>query len=98
MMMRNRAAALDYGIERRALDGEPLAPKLSGFAERVKGEIGRRSVGINVGEAAGDLALAAGRLFDGVLGRGMNSVVELFEAVPGDRCLERVVDHAAQDQ
>ena len=49
-------------------------------------------------EAAGDLALAAGRFADRVLGRLLDRVVEFFEAIPGDRRLERVVDHAAQDQ
>ena len=35
---------------------------------------------------------------DRVLGRGLDRVVECLEALPGDRGLERVVDHAAQDQ
>ena len=56
MMMRDRAAVLDHGIERRALDRAPLRAELARLAERMEGEVGRRPVRVDMREAAGDLA------------------------------------------
>ena len=64
VMMRDGAAILDHGVERRALDREPLRAELARLAQGVEGEVGRRAVRIDMGEAAGDLAVAAGRLAD----------------------------------
>src|SRR5262245_24636629 len=71
VVMRDGAAVCDYRIERRALDGVPLWAEPARLAERVEGEVGRRTVGIDMGEAAGDLALAAGRRLDRGCGRGL---------------------------
>src|SRR5215470_18824675 len=80
------------GVERRALDCKPLRAELAGLAERVESEIGRGPVGIDMREAAGDLAVAASRLMDRVPGRGLDRIVELFKALPRDRGLESIVD------
>ena len=64
VMVRDGSAVRNHGVERRALDGEPLRGELPGLAERMKREIRRGPVGIDVREAAGDLAAAAGRLTD----------------------------------
>src|SRR5262245_59559087 len=70
VVMGDRPAILDHGVERRALDREPLRAEPARLAERMEGEIGRGAVGIDMGEAAGDLALAAGCRQDRALGRG----------------------------
>src|SRR5436305_3965795 len=46
VMMRDRAALRDHGIERRTLDTAPLLAELSRFAQRMEREIRRRAVGI----------------------------------------------------
>jgi hypothetical protein len=61
-------------------------------------EVGRRPVRIDVGEAAGHVTLAAGRLLDCILRGVLDRVVEFFESLLGDRRLERVVDDAPEDQ
>src|SRR6516162_9361497 len=98
VVMGDGPAVRNHRVERRALDGTPLYAELARLAERVEREIARGPVWIDMREAAGDLPFAAGRLADRVFGRGLDRVVEFFEALPRDRCLERVVDHAAQDQ
>src|SRR5215472_425786 len=65
-------------------------------AQSVKTEIRCGAVGIDVGEAAGDLAWLAGRLADGALGRGLDLVVERLEALPGNGGLEGVADDRAR--
>jgi len=47
-----------------------------------------------MGAAAGHLAGTPGRLEDRALGRGLDRFVESLEPLPGDRCLERIVDDA----
>ena len=81
VVMRDGPAIRNHGVERRALDCEPLRAKLARLAERVDREIGRGTVGINMREAAGDLALAASRLKDRALSSGLDRVVELFKAL-----------------
>src|SRR2546423_2712677 len=53
MVMRDRAAVGDHGVEPRALDDAPLFAELSGLPKRMEREVGRRPVGIDMGEAAG---------------------------------------------
>ena len=61
MMMSDGAACRDQRVACRILDGLPLREKRAMPAARVEREIGRRPVRIDVGEAAGDLALDPGR-------------------------------------
>ena len=98
VVMGDGPAVRNHRVERRALDGAPLCAELARLAKRVEREIAGGAVRIDMREAAGDLPLAAGRLVDRGFGRGLNRVVEFSEALPRDCGLERVVDHAAQDQ
>ena len=82
VVMRDSPAIRNHGVERRALDCEPLRAELARLAERVDREIGRGAVGIGMREAAGDLALAASRLKDRALSSGLDRVVEFFKAAP----------------
>ena len=86
------------GVRRRPLDRPPLLDLGAGRGLRVIGEVGRGPVRIDVGEAAGHVAGTAGRLPDRALRRRLDAGVELFEAVPGDRGLEGVVQQAVGDQ
>ena len=54
VVMRDGPTIRNHGVERRALDCEPLRAELARLAKRVDGEIRRRPVGIYMGEAAGD--------------------------------------------
>src|SRR5258707_1425230 len=72
VMMRDRAAVCDHGVERGTLDGKPLRAKLFRIAERMEREVGRGAVRIDVRKTAGDLTLAAGRLEYGRLGRRLD--------------------------
>src|SRR5581483_7200080 len=94
MMMGDGAAGRDQGVARRSLDRLPLLEQRTVAAEPVEGEVGRGAIGIDMGEAAGDLALFAGRFHDGAFGRRLHLVMEVLEPVPGDRRLESVVDDA----
>src|SRR5262249_57506088 len=94
VVMRDSAAIRNHGVERPALDCEPLRAELARLAKRVDREIGRGAVGIDMREAAGDLTLAASRLKDRVLGHGLDHVMKFFKALPCDRRLERVLHHA----
>ena len=82
VVMRDRAAGVDQRVARRGLDRPPLLEQRAVPAKRVEGEIRRRAVGIDVGEAAGDLALDAGRLQDRLLGRRLHGVVEAPRSAP----------------
>src|SRR5260370_3450316 len=85
MVMRDSPAIRNHGVERRALDCEPLRAELARLAERVDREIGRGAVGIDMREAAGHLALTASRLKDRVRGRSLDRILEFFKALPRDR-------------
>jgi len=98
VVVRDRAAVGDHRVECGGLDGGPLRTEPARISQRMEREVGRGAVRIGVCEAARDLSLAAGRLPDGVRGRRLDGVMERFEAIPRDRGLERVVDHAVQDQ
>ena len=79
--------------EAAALIGVPLLELGAGPARRVDGVVGRRPVRVDVREAAGEgaaAALAVHRVAD----RRADAVVELREAIPRDRGLERLVDEA----
>jgi len=76
VMVSDRAAVLDHGIEGGRLDGEPLHIQFAMPPGGVKGEIRRRAVRIDMGAAARYLASTAGCLDDGALGRGLDPVVE----------------------
>src|SRR5258708_39206107 len=75
VMMRDRAAVCDHGIEGGSLDGKPLRGELLWIAERMEREIGRGAVRIDMCEAASDLTLLAGRRKDCVFGGGLDVVV-----------------------
>ena len=92
MVMGNRAAAANDRIGRRLLDPMPLRLQLAVSPQRMKREIGRRAVGIDMRETAGDLAGPAGRLADASLGRFLDGIVKRLEALPGDRRLKGVGD------
>ena len=62
MVMGNGAAVLDHGIEAGRFYGVPLRAQLAVTAGGMEGEIRRGPVGIDVGDAAGDLSRAPGRL------------------------------------
>src|SRR4249920_3254274 len=95
MVMGNGAAVLDHGIEACRFYGVPLRAQLAVTAGGVEGEIRRRPVRVDVGNAAGDLSGTPGRLDNRTLGRGLDLVVEGLEPLPGDGGLERIVDDAA---
>ena len=76
VMVGDRAAVRDHGIEAGRLDGVPLRDQLAVPPSGVEGEIRRRPVRIDMGAAAGHLAGTPGRLDDRALGRGLDLVVE----------------------
>src|SRR5258708_23887756 len=94
MMMRDGAACRDQRIARRILDGLPLLKKRAVSTKRVEGKIGCRPVRVDVGEAASDFTLHAGRFQNGALGCRFDLIVKVFELIPGDGGLERIVDEA----
>jgi hypothetical protein len=59
VMVSDRAAVLDHGIEGGRLDGEPLHIQFAMPPGGVKGEIRRRAVRIDMGAAARYLASTA---------------------------------------
>src|ERR1700731_2574120 len=92
MMMRDGAACRDQRVARRILDGLPLLEKRAVSTKRVERKIGCRAVRVDVGEAASDFTLHAGRFQNGALGCRFDLVVKVFEPIPGDGSLERIVD------
>ena len=76
VMVRDRSTRGDQRVARGLLDGAPLLDQNAMTPERMEREVRRRAVGIDVGEAAGDLAWRPGRFDDGALGRGFDRVVE----------------------
>ena len=83
VVMGDGAAGVDHGVGGGALDVPPLFRQAAVVADGVPGEIGRRPVRIDVGEAAGHDAGPAGDAGDRVLGRALAAVVEIAE--PGPR-------------
>src|SRR5439155_24197288 len=98
VVMGHRAAAGDHRVEPRGFDRVPLLDQLAVAAGRMEGEIRRRPVRVDVGEAAGDLALLGDRVADRLLGRRLDAVVKALEPLPGERGRERVVDDAAPER
>src|SRR6202035_1159890 len=75
VVMGDRAAGLDQRTRGGALDRLPFLEQRAVPAQAVKAEIGRRPVGIDMGEAAGDLARPAGGIGDRSLGCRLDLVV-----------------------
>ena len=98
MMMGDGAAGRNQRVAGCILDGLPLPEQSAVTAERVERKIGCGPVRVDMGEAASDLALHAGRFQDGTLGRGFDTVMKAFEPVPSDGGLERIVDEARRRQ
>src|SRR5690242_8615281 len=98
MVMGDRAAAANDRVARRLLDSMPLRLELAVPPQCMKREIGRRAVGIDMRETAGDLARPAGRLADARPGRFLDGIMKRLEALPGDRRLKGVGDNSAPDQ
>ena len=61
-------------------------------------EVGRGAVGVDVGEAAEHAPLLAARLAHGLLARPRSPLVEGGEALPRDRRLEGLGEHAHRDE
>jgi hypothetical protein len=78
VVVRDSPAIRNHCVEPGKLGAQWLAIKSAALAECVDREIRRGTVGINMREAAGDLALAASRLKDRVLGRGLDFIVEFL--------------------
>ena len=76
MMVGDRAAICDYGINTGRLDGVPLRAQLAVPPGGVEGEVWRWPVRIDMGAAAGHLASPSDCLGDGALGRGFYLLVE----------------------
>jgi hypothetical protein len=66
--------------------------------KRVERKIGCRPVRVDVGEAAGDFTLQASRFQNGALGCRFDLIVKVFELIPGDGGLERIIDEARGSQ
>src|SRR5690242_6667643 len=75
MVMGDRAAAANDRIARRLLDSMPLRLQLAVPPQCMKREIGRRTVGIDMRETAGDLARPAGHLADARSGRFLDGIM-----------------------
>src|SRR5216684_8161458 len=96
VMVRGRAAMLDGG--RRAgrqhlhelLQRDPLVE------DAAEGEIEAGPVGIDVGEAAGDRAVAARDALDRVAGNPGDLLMEVADALPSHRRLEGRAEDAAR--
>src|ERR1700704_1848791 len=94
MMMRDGAACRDQCVARRILDGLPLLEERAVSTKGMEREIGCRPVRVDVGEAAGDFTLHASRFQNGALGCRFDFIVKVFEMIPSDGSLERIVDEA----
>ena len=100
----DRAAGLDQRLGDGGLDLVPLLDLAAAHRRRQDGEVGRGAVGVDVGEAAADAGRAgalgrhAADLGDRLARRLHHRRVELLEAVPGDRRLEGLREHAAGDE
>lgn len=92
MVVRDGAARRDQRVARRVLDGLPLREQRTVATARVEGEVGRRPVRVDVGEATGDFTLHPGRLQNCAFGCRLDLIVKGFEPIPGDGGLERIVD------
>src|SRR6516165_6062600 len=92
VVVRDGAARLDERVGGGVLDRLPLLQEGAVTAQPMEREVRGGAVGIDMGEAAGDLARLSRGLANGALGRGFDLVVEAFEALPGDRGLEGVAD------
>src|SRR5580704_6929389 len=89
MMVRRRAAMLDGRGRARRQHLHELVEHDRLVEEATKREVEAGTVGIDMGEAAGDGTLAAGYLPDGILGDLHDLGVEIAETLPCHRGLER---------
>src|SRR5262245_62773514 len=96
MMMRGRAALLDGGRRAGRQHLHELIERDALVQHAAEGEVEARAVGIDVGETAGDGAVAPGDAFDGVLGEPDDLLMEVAHALPGHRGLESGGENAAR--
>ena len=92
------AAGVDDRVRDRVLDRVVLRREAALLAQADEGEVGRRPVGIDMGEAAGDNSRPARRLPERPVCRARHIAVEALEPVPGDRGLEGLADDGAGGQ
>src|SRR5207244_10096899 len=92
----DRAAVSQHRLGGGGLDVAPLLELRPATAGREHGEVGRRAVGIDVGEAAGREAAAA-YVLQRPLDRNGDAGVEGGEPVPGDGGLEGLGDARQRD-
>src|SRR6185437_11274859 len=76
----------------------PLLGLLAPAPGREDGEVRRRAVGIDVGEAAEHAASLTAHLTQRLTRGGHDPLVEAREALPGDRRLERLAHHPERDE
>ena len=95
-MVRGRAAMLHRCRGAGRQHFHELFQRLRLVEDPAEGEIAARPVGIDVGEAAGDGALAAGHALDRVLGDLGDLLMEVAEALPGHRRLEGRAENPAR--
>src|SRR5213592_2086564 len=97
VVVRDRAAEPQDGVGGGLLDGRPLLELGAAPPRRDHRVVGRRAVGVDVCEAARQLAAAAHQA-ERLLGRRGHALVKGREAIPGDGGLEGLADHAHGDQ
>ena len=93
VMVGDCPARVDQRLAGRVLDCPPLRRQIAMAAQGVEGEVGRRSVGVDMGEAARHLPPQPGGLPDRRFGRSLDGIVKGFEALPGNRGLECIGDN-----
>src|SRR5262249_52044 len=96
MMMRGRAALLNGGRRAGRQHLHELIERDALVQHAAEGEVEAGAVGIDVGEPAGDGAVAPRGAFDGVLGEPDDLLMEVAHALPGHRGLEGRGENAAR--
>ena len=86
----DRATGGDHRLRRRRLDLVPLLELRPSAGRREDRVVGRRAVRVHVREAPADPPVAADRVAPRPSVAAFTDSVELVEAVPGDRGLERL--------
>src|SRR5689334_1063848 len=98
MVMSDGAAQFVQYLGGCDLDLPALLDEPRFVAERMEREVRRRAVRINVREAAGYDAGTARDLLNRTLGSRFDLCVEVREAIPRDRRLERLGDDPARGE